>query len=95
MERENKRLAYQGKIEALLKEWGSQIDQLLDQGSEGVEDFIAEVNTKRQAVRSQLGDMKMMGEESWFTLQDSLDQAVADMHRVMDDARERFSTSSS
>lgn len=94
MERENKRLAYQGKIEALLKEWGSQIDQLQEQGGSNIEDFIANLNTKRQAVRSLLADMKAMGEETWFSLQSKMDEAVAEMHRAVDEARERFSTSS-
>jgi hypothetical protein len=57
MEPKDNRLAYQGKVEAYLKEWGSQIDEWKDKASAESQEFLEDLNTKRQAVRSKLAQL--------------------------------------
>ena len=90
MEREDNRLAYQGKIEAQLKEWGSQIDLWQDRGMGGNRQLLEELNHKRQTVRRKLAEMKDVSDEQWQTLTAELDGAVEDMRSAMSDAREQF-----
>ncbi len=88
--RRDKRLAYQGKIEALLKEWGSQIDRWQEQARGAAPELVADLNRKRQAVVSKLAAMKKDGEDQWQNLRPSLDRAVDDMHEAVNKARDRF-----
>jgi hypothetical protein len=87
MERENKRLAYQGKIEAELKEWGSQIDRWQERNASDMQAVISDLNSKRQAVRRKLAEMKDTDDGQWQNMQAELDQAVEDMRRVMEATR--------
>ena len=90
MERDDKRLAYQGKVEAQLKEWGSQIDRWQDRVKANGQELIEQLNHKRQVVRSRLADMKTADNNQWQQLKANLDQAVEDMRRAVNDAREQF-----
>jgi len=88
--RHDKRLAYQGKIQALLKEWGSQIDRWQERARGDSQGFIRELNQKRQAVRSRLAAMKSEDGDQWKDRQLSLDHAVEEMREAMNKARDRF-----
>ena len=90
MQRDDKRLAYQGKVEAQLKEWGSQIDRWQDRVKANSQDLIAQLNHKRQVVRSRLAEMKTADNNQWQQLRANLDQAVEDMRRAVNEAREHF-----
>jgi hypothetical protein len=90
MEREDNRLAYQGKIEAFLKEWGSQIDVWQDRGAGSNQQLLEELNHKRQTVRRKLAEMKDAGEDQWQTLTTELNEAVEDMRNAMNNARQQF-----
>ena len=90
MERDDKRLAYQGKIEAQLKEWGSQLDRWQDRANGTTQQLLEQLNHKRQVVRSGLADMKTADNNQWQHLRENLDQAVEDMRRAVNDAREHF-----
>ena len=90
MERNDKRLAYQGKVEAQLKEWGSQIDRWQDRVKANSQELIAQLNHKRQVVRSKLAEMKTADNTHWQQLRANMDQAVEDMRRAVNDAREQF-----
>ena len=90
MERDDKRLAYQGKIEAQLKEWGSQIDRWQDRVKGDAQQSIGELNHKRQVVRSKLAEMKDARDDQWQNLRMTLDQAVEDMRQAVNKAREQF-----
>jgi len=88
--RRDKRLAYQGKIEALLKEWGSQIDRWQERARGAAPELVAELNRKRQAVRSKLAAMKNDGDDQWQDQRAGLDRAVDDMGEAVNNARDRF-----
>jgi len=90
MERNDKRLAYQGKIEAQLKEWGSTIDSWQERTKMNTPQIMGELNHKRQMVRAKLAEMKEAGEDQWQNLRSSLDQAVEDMRLAINNAREQF-----
>jgi hypothetical protein len=90
MERSDKRLAYQGKIEAQLKEWGSQIDRWQERVNTNSQQVIGELNHKRQAVRTRFAEMKAAGDDQWQNLRSNLDQAVEDMRQAINSAREQF-----
>ena len=88
--RQDKRLAYQGKIEALLKEWGSQIDRWQERARAETRELIADLNHKRQAVRSQLAAMKNENDDQRKNLRSGLDRAVEEMRDAMNKARDKF-----
>jgi hypothetical protein len=88
--RHDKRLAYQGKIQALLKEWGSQIDRWQDRARADSQELIAELNRKRQTVRTKLAAMKQDGDDQWTNQRPSLDRAVDEMREAVNKARDRF-----
>jgi hypothetical protein len=88
--RHDKRLAYQGKILALLKEWGSQIDHWQERARADSQELIRDLNRKRQAVRSKLAAMKNEDGEQWKSGRLGLDRAVEEMREAMNKARDRF-----
>jgi hypothetical protein len=88
--RRDKRLAYQGKIQALLKEWGSQIDRWQERAKGAAPELVADLNRKRQAVVSRLAAMKKDTEDQWQSQRPSLDRAVDDMREAVSNARDRF-----
>lgn len=90
MGRNDKRLAYQGKIEARLKEWGSQIDGWQDRVKADTQQLIEELNCKRQVVRRKLAEMKEASDDQWKNLRSGMDQAVEDMRQAVNEAREKF-----
>jgi hypothetical protein len=90
MQRNDKRLAYQGKVEAQLIEWGSQIDRWQDRVKVNSQELIEQLNHKRQVVRSRLAEMKTADNNHWQSLRANLDQAIEDMRRAVNDAREHF-----
>jgi hypothetical protein len=90
MGRDDKRLAYQGKVEAQLKEWGSQIDRWQDRVKVNTQELITQLNHKRQVVRSRLAEMKTVDNDQWQLFKANLDEAVEDMRRTVNEAREHF-----
>jgi len=88
--RHDKRLAYQGKTQALLKEWGSQIDRWQESARDDGKEWIAELNHKRQAVRHKLAEMKGASEDQWQGVRSSTDHAVEDMRQAVNKARGKF-----
>jgi len=88
--RRDKRLAYQGKIQALLKEWGSQIDRWQERARGDAQELVAEPNRKRQVVRSKLAAMKNDGDDQWQNQRSSMDRAVDEMQEAVSNARDKF-----
>jgi hypothetical protein len=88
--RRDKRLAYQGKIQALLKEWGSQIDRWQDRARADSQELIGDLNRKRQSVRSKLAAMKQETDERWQNRRPDVDRAVEEMREAVNTARDRF-----
>ena len=90
MAREDKRLAYQGKIEAELKEWGSQIDRWQERNASDMQEVIRDLSSKRQAVRRKLADMKDVAEDQWQTMRAEMDQFIENMREAMESIRGRI-----
>ena len=89
---DNTRLPYQGKIEAYLKEWGSQIDRWQDEAGDDQKQIIADLNTKRQAVRQKLASVKDASEDHWRDLKSDLDHDVEAMKQAVSNARAEFNS---
>lgn len=87
MVEETNKLAYQGKIEAQLKEWGSQIDRWQDQAGDAIAPYMTEVNRKRQSVITHLSTLKSAGDSDWTQHKPEMEQAVSEMHQVMNQVR--------
>jgi malate synthase len=90
MEPKDNRLAYQGKVEAHLKEWGSQIDEWKDKAGAESQEFLEDLNTKRQAVRSKLAEIKDAADDRWEAFKVDVDQAVDDMQQAVENMRDRI-----
>ena len=87
---QNNRLAYEGKIEAQLVEWGSTIDRWQNQTHTNIQTTINHLNHKRQVVRKQLGAMQAANDDRWREFRTDLDKAVEDMRHAIDQAREQI-----
>ncbi len=90
MERTDNRLAYQGKIQAYLKEWGSEIDEWQDKVGAETQELIADLNNKRQVVRAKLAEIKEAADDRWDAFRADMDQAVSDMKACVNRARQNF-----
>lgn len=88
--RRDKRLAYQGKIQALLKEWGSQIDHWQDRAITDTQELIGDLNRKRQAVRRKLAAMKKENDDHWQSRRSDIDRAVEEMRESINTALDKF-----
>lgn len=90
MEHNENRLAYQGKVEALLKQWGSQIDTWQQNVGDEAQPYITELNQKRQAVKSKLEALRSAGESQWQSAQHDLEQSVEDMQQTVERTQSQF-----
>ena len=86
----NSRLAYQGRVEAQLVEWGSEIDRWQNQTASNMQAIIKHLNHKRQIVRSRLGEMQVASDDRWQDFMTDLNEAVEDMRYAVDLAREQI-----
>jgi hypothetical protein len=84
------RLAYQGKVEAQLIEWGSEIDRWQNQTASNMQAIIGHLNHKRQIVRRRLGAMQVASDDTWQKFMIELNEAVEDMRYAVDFAREQI-----
>ena len=83
MRNDENRLAYQVKIEALLKQWGSQINTWQRDGGDMMQPFITELNQKRQVVKSKLEELRLADDDHWQGIKTSMDQSVEDMEQAI------------
>jgi len=89
--------AYQKKLEAQLKEWDRQLDQLMAKakkaGAEArtkVEDELANLKNQRAAVQKKLDELRNRGEDAWEELTDGVEKAWADISDALGKVVARF-----
>jgi poly(hydroxyalkanoate) granule-associated protein len=78
--------AYQKKLEAQLKEWDRQLDQLMAKakkaGAEArakIEDELAGLKSKRVAAQKKLDELRNRGEDAWEDLKGGIEKAWDDI----------------
>ena len=82
------KIAYVGRIQAQMKEWGSQIARWQNKAHAGAEQqLITELNARRQAVLDQLAIIKDAAEDEWQDMTGEVDSAVREMQHTVNRAR--------
>lgn len=92
-----KKAAYQKKIEAQLKEWDKQLDQLMAQmrkmGVEArtkVESELANLKSKRATAQKKLDEVRNRSEDAWEDLTDGVEKAWDDISDALGKVAARF-----
>ena len=92
-----KRKAYVEKMEAQLKEWGSQIDVLKAKAEKSKAEAkitylkqIEELKKKQGSVRKNLRELRGSGDDAWEDFKGGVEDAVKDLKRALKRAATRF-----
>ena len=88
---------YRRKLESLLKEWKSTIDQLEERARKltarakiELLETIEILKLKRDSVQTRLDDMRNAGDEVWEGLKKSAEKAVTEMKTAMENTKSKF-----
>jgi chromosome segregation ATPase len=89
--------AYQKKLEAQLKEWDRQLDQLMATVKKAgtdvrvkVEDEVAGLKQKRVTAQKKLDELRDRGENAWEDLKDGVEKAWDDISGALGKVAARF-----
>jgi hypothetical protein len=93
----DKRKAYEEKLDAQLKEWNAQIDLLkakADKAKADVKiDYYKTIDTlqrKQDAARTKLQELKTAGDEAWEDLKTGAEKAWSEVKAAYHDATSKF-----
>ena len=91
------KVAYQKKLEAQLKEWDKQLDQLMATAKKAgtdvrvkVEDELAGLKKKRATAQKKLDELRDRGENAWEDLKDGVEKAWDDISDALGKVAARF-----
>jgi predicted ATP-binding protein involved in virulence len=94
---DNRRKAYEEKIDAQLKEWNAQIDLLKAKAdkakTEAKIDYyktIEALQHKQEEARIKLKELKAAGDEAWEDVKKGAEKAWAEIKTAYNDAASRF-----
>jgi len=94
---DNRRKAYEEKIDAQIKEWNAQIDLLKAKAdkakAEAKIDFYKTIDAlqrKQNEARTKLQELKTAGDEAWEDLKTGAEKAWAEVKAAYHDASSRF-----
>jgi hypothetical protein len=94
---DNRRKAYEEKIEAQLKEWNAQIDLFKAKAdrakAEAKIDFYKTIDIlqgKEEEARAKLKELKTAGDAAWEDVKKGVDKAWAEIKSAYKDAASRF-----
>ena len=94
---EDKKKAYQEKVETQLKEWGAKIDELKAKAEKSKADLkikyeeqIEELRRKQEEVKGKLSEIKGSGGEAWEDLKAGVERALGDLNNAIGKAFSRF-----
>lgn len=83
--------AYEQKIDAQLKEWQARIDEARAKGEQQTADAkieyqkqIGEMESRMEAVRAKLDELKKASSDSWEDLKTNIDRTTRDMGDKLD-----------
>jgi len=89
--------AYQEKIEAQLKEWGSKIDELKAKAEKSkaelkinYEKQIQDLRTKQEVAQTKLRELRESGEETWEGLKTGLEKGLDELKDAFDRTISKF-----
>ena len=89
--------AYQRKLEAQLKEWDKQLDQLMAKAKKvradartRIEEELAGLKDKRAAAQKKFDELRHHGEGAWEELKDGVEKAWGDISDALGKAVARF-----
>ena len=92
-----KRKAYVEKMEAQLKEWGTEIDILKAKAEKSKAEAkvaylkqIEELRSKQESVKQKVHELKGSGDEAWEDFRKGVEDALADMKKALKRAASRF-----
>jgi DNA repair exonuclease SbcCD ATPase subunit len=92
-----KRKAYVEKMEAQLKEWGTEIDILKAKAEKSKAEAkvaylkqIEELRSKQESVKQKVYELKGSGDEAWEDFRKGVEDALADMKKALKRAASRF-----
>jgi poly(hydroxyalkanoate) granule-associated protein len=93
-----KKVSYQKKLEAQLRDWDAQLDQLMAQAQKAKEDArlkiqgeIDNLRRQRAALQHQLDELRSRGEEAWEDLKKGVDKAWGDINEALGKVAAHFS----
>jgi predicted ATP-binding protein involved in virulence len=94
---DNRRKAYEEKIDAQLKEWNAQIDLLKAKAdkakAEAKIDYYKTIDAlqhKQEEARTKLKELKTAGDEAWEDVKKGAEKAWAEIRIAYKDATSRF-----
>jgi nucleotide-binding universal stress UspA family protein len=94
---EDKKKAYQEKVELQLKEWGAQIDELKARAEKSKADLkvkyeeqIKDLKSKQEDVKQKLSEIKGYGGEAWEDLRGGVEKALGELKDAIGKAVSRF-----
>jgi predicted ATP-binding protein involved in virulence len=94
---DNRRKAYEEKIDAQLKEWNAQIDLLKAKAdkakTEAKIDYYKTIDAlqhKQEEARTKLKELKAAGDEAWEDVKKGAEKAWAEIKTAYKDAASRF-----
>jgi nucleotide-binding universal stress UspA family protein len=92
-----KKVVYERKIEAQLKEWGAQIDVLKAKAEKSKAEAkvaylkqIEELRNKQESVKEKVHDLRASGDEAWEDVKKGVDNALTDLKKALKRAASRF-----
>jgi chromosome segregation ATPase len=92
-----KKKAYVKKMEAQLKEWGSEIDLLKAKAEKSKAEAkitylkqIKELKSKQASLKRKLQELKGSGDEAWVDFKEGMEVALSDMKKALKQAASRF-----
>jgi archaellum component FlaC len=92
-----KKKAYEQKIDAQLKEWGTQVEVLKAKAEKAKTEAkitylkqIEELRRKEESLRGKLHELKGSGDEAWEDFKGGMEEALSDMKKALKRAASRF-----
>ncbi|MGQ9646882.1 MAG: universal stress protein [Thermodesulfobacteriota bacterium] len=96
-EKTEKKKAYQQKIEAQLKDWGANIEELKAKAEKSKADLkikyekqVEDLRTKQDAVQQKLRELRASGEEAWEEVKTGVEKAIQDLKEAFQRATSRL-----
>jgi len=93
----NKKMIYQEKVEAQLKEWGAKIDDLKTRAKKSkvelktkYEKQVQDLRTKQEVVQKKLKELRESGGEAWEGLKTGIEKSLDDLKGALDRTMSTF-----
>jgi poly(hydroxyalkanoate) granule-associated protein len=93
-----RKVSYQKKLEAQLRDWDAQLDQLTAQAQKArgdarlkVQGEIDNLRSQRVALQNQFDELRSRGEEAWEDLKEGVEKAWGDINEALGKMAAHFS----